>query len=280
MKSLFATSQLTVPNLPALDSSTYGQISEYGHLQQIRSTSQSDEPSTEPLTLLPPIPISPTLLVNARTALNPHHIKREPLLGDPFVWELFLKPLAAGYNVGHSLFDYAPFHAIAPRDLDESEKGSFTRTWIVERLRGIISPQLINVKTGALVCLQDTTPALDPIDPCLPTVWGIVGGLARAEPGYQIHHFVVIAQSSTYPPTQKIEEGSLIAIPTFYLDPDRPRIVLSPPSIRQRHIPGTDLWARPLRMKEKKAEETVEKGVPGMDGNQTIEGWVSHIAPL
>jgi hypothetical protein len=104
--------------------------------------------------------------------------------------------------------------------------------------------------------------------------------LARAEPGYQIHHFVVIAQSSTYPPTQKIEEGSLIAIPTFYLDPDRPRIVLSPPSIGQRHIPGTDLWARPLRMKEKKAEETVEKGVPGMDGNQTIEGWVSHIAPL
>jgi hypothetical protein len=33
-------------------------------------------------------------------------------------------------------------------------------------------------------------------------------------------------------------------------------------------------------MKEKKAKETVEKGVPGMDGNQTIEGWVSHIALL
>src|SRR5882757_32821 len=169
MKSLFATSQLTIPNLPALDSSTYCQISEYGHSQQIRSTSQSDEPSTEPLTLLPPIPITPTLLVNARSTLNPHHIKREPLMGDQFVWDLFLKPLSAGYNVGHSLFDYTPFHTIAPWDLDESEKGSFTCTWVIEQLWGILSPQLINVKTGALVYLQDTVPALDSTSPCLPT---------------------------------------------------------------------------------------------------------------
>jgi hypothetical protein len=103
------------------------------------------------------------------------------------------------------------------------------RTWVIEWLWGIFSPQLINVKTRALICLQDTAPALDPINPCLPTIWGIVGGLAWAEPGYQIHHFVVIAQSSTYPPTQETEERSLISIPTFYLDPDRSHITLSPP---------------------------------------------------
>jgi hypothetical protein len=58
------------------------------------------------------------------------------------------------------------------------------RTWIIKRLWEILSSQLINVKMGALVCLQDTVPALNPINPCLPTVWGIIGGLAQAEPGY------------------------------------------------------------------------------------------------
>jgi hypothetical protein len=64
MKSLFATSQLTVLNLPALYSSTYRQVSLYDHSQQNRLTSQSDELSPEPLTLFPPILITPTLLVN------------------------------------------------------------------------------------------------------------------------------------------------------------------------------------------------------------------------
>ena len=85
MKSLFATSQLTILNLPALHSSTYCQISLYNSSQQNISTSQSDELSAEPLTLYPPILITPTLLVNAQSALNPHHIKHEPLMGDQFI---------------------------------------------------------------------------------------------------------------------------------------------------------------------------------------------------
>jgi hypothetical protein len=94
--------------------------------------------------------------------------------------------------------------------------------------------------------------------------------LTQTEPGYQIHHFVVIAQSMIYPPTQETEERSLISIPTFYLDPDRPRIVLSPPSIGQRHIPGTDLWACLLCKRERKVDETVEEGVHGLNENQAV----------
>jgi hypothetical protein len=94
--------------------------------------------------------------------------------------------------------------------------------------------------------------------------------LAQAEPGYQIHHFIVIVQSSTYLPTQETEERSLISIPTFYLDPDQPCIILSPLSIKQRHIPGTDLWAHPSRKREKKVDETVEEGVSGLNENQAV----------
>src|SRR6267154_1416804 len=107
---------------------------------------------------------------------------------------------------------------------------------LIEQLQGILSPQPINVKTGALVCLQDTVPALNPMSPCLPTVWGIVEGLAWAEPEYQIYHFIIIAQSSTYPPPQETDTKSLISIPTFYLNPDRPRTILSPPLIKQHHV--------------------------------------------
>jgi len=78
--------------------------------------------------------VTPTLLADARAVLNPHLIKREPLLGDSTVWELFLKPHSACQNFGHSLLNYAPFHAISPQDLKRVMEEPFTRTWIIERL--------------------------------------------------------------------------------------------------------------------------------------------------
>jgi hypothetical protein len=82
-----------------------------------------------------------------------------------------------------------------------------------------------------------------------------VGGLAQAEPGYQIHHFIIITHSSTYPPTLETEVHPFIAIPTFYLDPDQLHFTLSPPLIGQRPISGTDLWACPLHKGEKEVNE-------------------------
>jgi hypothetical protein len=82
-----------------------------------------------------------------------------------------------------------------------------------------------------------------PLTPCLPTIWGIVSGLAWAKPAYQIHHFIIIAQSLTYPPIHEAETKSLISIPNFYLDPDQLVIKLASPLIRQHHVPGAELWA-------------------------------------
>jgi hypothetical protein len=95
-------------------------------------------------------------------------------------WELFLKPHSACQNFGHLLLDYTPFHAISPQDFERVKEEPFTCTWIIERLRGIPSSQPIIMKTGALVCLQETVHAFSRTNSCLPTVWGVIGGLARA----------------------------------------------------------------------------------------------------
>ena len=218
MNSFFSTSQLTISGPSDPCSGTRPGDGQHAQSQRGLPTSQNDEPSTDPFSLIPSIPITPTLLLNAHAALNPYLIKCEPLLGDTTVWELFLKPHSASYGIGHSLFDYSPFHAISPRDLKDSKEEFSTCTWVIEHLRGSLFPQSICVKAGALVCLQDTIHAFGLTDPRLPTIWGIVGGLAQAKPGYQIHYLIIIAQSLTYPPTHEPEKGLLISIPTFYLD--------------------------------------------------------------
>jgi hypothetical protein len=259
MKSFFSTSQLTIPAPPVAHSSTYPEDGRHVQTQQNISTPQSDDPSVEPFTLIPSIPITPTLLLNTHTALNSYLIKRKRLLGDNTVWKLFLKPHSSSHGIGHSLLDYSPFHTIAPQDLKDTEEEFFTCTWVIEKLWGFFSPQPIYIKTGALVCLQNTVHAFSLTHPRLLTIWGIVGGLAWAEPRYQIHHFIIIAHSLTYPPTSETEIHPFITILTFYLDPDQPCFALSPPLIRQRPVSGTNLWARPLCKREREVNETIER---------------------
>jgi len=85
----------------------------------------------------------------------------------------------------------------------------------------------------------------------------MIDGMAWAEPGYQIHYFTVIAQSNIYPPVNDPIRYSIIAIPTFYLDPDRLPVILSLPSIGQRQMRNTTLWARPLHLGEAEFDGTV-----------------------
>jgi hypothetical protein len=152
MNSFFSTSQLAIPAPPDLRSSTFPKDDRHVQIQRNISTPQSHDPSIEPFTLISPIPITPTLLLNAHAALNPCLIKRKCLLGDSTVWELFLKPLSSGHSIGHSLLDYSPFHAIAPQELKDTEEKFFTHTWVIERLQGFLFPQPICIKTRA-VCL-------------------------------------------------------------------------------------------------------------------------------
>jgi hypothetical protein len=180
-------------------------------------------------------------------------------LGDNIVWELFLKPHSSSHGIGHSLLNHSPFHAIAPQDLKDTEEEFFTHTWVIESLQEFLFPQPIYVKMAALVCLQDTVHVFNLTNPHLLTIWEIVGGLARTEPGYQIHHFIIITHSSTYPPTPETEIHPFIAIPSFYLDPDWPCFALSPSLIGQRPVSDTNLWAHPLCKREKEVNKTIER---------------------
>jgi hypothetical protein len=88
-------------------------------------------------------------------------------------------------------------------------------------------------------------------------MFGMIGGMAWAEPSYQIHYFTVITQSNVYPPVNDPIIYSIIAIPTFYLNPDQLPVILSLPSIGQHQIHDMNLWARPLRLGEAEFDGTV-----------------------
>jgi hypothetical protein len=106
---------------------------------------------------------------------------------------------------------------------------------VIERLRRMSSSQPIILKPGALVFLQDTFHALHISNPHLPSMFEIIGGMAWAEPAadYQIHYFTIIVQSNIYPPVKYPIIYSIIAILTFYLDPNWSSVILLLPLIGQ-----------------------------------------------
>src|SRR6267154_6075779 len=82
MNSFFSTSQLTISGLSDPRSGTCPRDGRHAQSQRGLPTSQNDEPSTDPFSLILSVPITPTLLLNAHAALNPYLIKHKPLLGD------------------------------------------------------------------------------------------------------------------------------------------------------------------------------------------------------
>jgi hypothetical protein len=128
---------------------------------------------------------------------------------------------------------------------------------VIEWLRGISSSQQTILKPRALVFLQDTFHALHISNPRLPSVFGIIRGMAWAKPSYQIYYFVILAQTNAYLPISYPVKYSIIALPTFYLDPNRPPIILSPLLISQHQFHDTDFWACPLCIGETEFDGTI-----------------------
>jgi hypothetical protein len=133
---------------------------------------------------------------------------------------MFFETLNLGRFKGRTLIYFSSFHAIAPQHLKQTKKVSLSLVRVIERLRGVSSFQPIILKPGAFVFLQDTFHTLCILNLRLPSMFGMIGGMAWAEPGYQIHYFTVIAQSNVYLPVNDSIIYSIIAIPTFYLDPN------------------------------------------------------------
>jgi hypothetical protein len=100
----------------------------------------------------------------------------------------------------------------------------------------------------------------------------MIGGMAWAEPGYQIHYFTVIMPSNVYPPVNDPIICSIIAIPTFYLDPDWPPVILSLPSIKQHQICDMNLWAHPLCLGEAKFDGTIMREEEAKEKEGQLDG--------
>ena len=162
---------------------------------QVRQTLniQDDEAHKETSTTNLPITITSNLMEDAQIVFDPSHIRRELVWGDEVIWQTFLETHNLGRFKDRTFIEFAPFHAIAPPHLKRTKKVSLSLVWVIERLRGISSSQQIILKPGALVFLQDTFHAFHISNPCLPSMFGIIGGMAWAEPGYQIHYFVILA---------------------------------------------------------------------------------------
>jgi len=246
--------------------------SKVDHRIQQMSNTQDDESHREASTTNLPITITPHLIDDARTVFDPSRIRREMIWGDETIWQTFFETRNLGRFKGHTLIDFSPFHAIAPQHLKRTKKVSLSLVWVIERLRGVSLSQPIILKPGAFVFLQDTFHALRISNPRLPSMFGMIGGMAWAEPGYQIHYFTVIAQSNVYPPVDDPIIYSIIAIPTFYLDPDRLPVILSLPSIGQRQMRNTNLWARPLRLGEAEFDGTVMKEEEAREKEGQLDG--------
>jgi hypothetical protein len=204
-----------------------------------------------------PITITPHLINDARTVFDPSGIRCEMIWGDETIWQTFFETCNLGRFKGCTLVDFSPFHTIALQHLKRTKKVSLSLVWVIERLRGVSLSQPIILKPEAFIFLQDTFHTLRISNPHLPSMFRMISGMAWAEPGYQIHYFTVIVQSNVYPPVNDPIIYSIIAIPTFYLDPDRLPVILSLPSIGQRQIHDTNLWARPLRLGEAEFDGTI-----------------------
>jgi hypothetical protein len=117
---------------------------------------------------------------------------------------------------------------------------SLSLVWVIEQLRGISSSQQTIIKLRALVFLQDTFYALLISNPCLLSMFGIIGGMAWAKPSYQIYYFVILAQTNIYLPISHPVKYLIITLPTFNFDPNQPPIILSPPLTGQHQFCDTD----------------------------------------
>jgi hypothetical protein len=218
---------------------------------------QDDESRKETLTTKFPIPITSNLMKDAQAVFDPSCIRHKLAWGKEVIWQIFLETHNLGHFKGHTLIEFAPIHAIAPPHLKQTKKVSLSLMWVIEQLRGMSSSQQIILKPGALVFLQDTFHALHISNPRLPIMFGIIGGMAWAEPGYQVHYFVILTQTNTYSPVDYPVKYSIIALPTFYLDSNRPSMILSPLLIGQCQVHDTELWARPLHIGESKFDGTI-----------------------
>jgi len=130
-------------------------------------------------------------------------------------WDQLLYYFSQSRAEGQHVWDYIPFTAISPCYLPS---GIITPAWILEQVRGDVSSDLIKLRPGSAICLQDISRQDAFYDPAAPTVLGTIDHMLWQEEGYQVASISMHVYS---PRGYDFQHAylSFAAIPTHYVDP-------------------------------------------------------------
>jgi hypothetical protein len=130
-------------------------------------------------------------------------------------WDQLLYYFAQGRNMGRWAQDYLPFIAIAPEYLPTDIR---TPAWLLEQIRMDVPSDLIKLRPGSAVCLQDLSLRDSFYAPAIPTMLGVIDRMLWHEEGYQI----ASVGTHVYSPSGydvQFESFCFIAIPISFVDP-------------------------------------------------------------
>ena len=86
-------------------------------------------------------------------------------------WNQLLFYFSQGRAAGRHAWDYIPFTAITPSYLPF---GIRTPAWVLEQVRGDISSELIGLRPGSAICVQDISRQNTFYNPAAPTMLGTI----------------------------------------------------------------------------------------------------------
>ena len=129
-------------------------------------------------------------------------------------WNQLLFYFSQGRAAGRRAWDYIPFTAIAPSYLPLSVR---TPAWILEQVRGDVSSELIRLRPGSAICVQDISRQNTFYNPAAPTMLGTIDRMLWREDGYQVASVCTHVYS---PRGYDFEDEyiSFIAIPIYFID--------------------------------------------------------------
>jgi hypothetical protein len=135
-------------------------------------------PATPPSSPIPPRALSPGPFDYMERTLspdtNPSGMTR---------WNGLLQNFSQGRAAGRNVCDYIPFDAIAPCYLPLSVR---TPAWILDQIRGEIPFEMIKLRPGSAICLQDASFRDVFRTPAIPTMFGTIDRMQWREDGYQV----------------------------------------------------------------------------------------------
>jgi hypothetical protein len=119
----------------------------------------------------PPSPSVPQFSIPESLSYISHDSLQDSSPNDMSQWDQLLVHSSGGQSRGRRAYDYIPFTAIAPHYLRSNTR---TPAWILEQVRGEIPSDLIKLKPGSAICVQDNTLQRAYQAPSAPVMMGVI----------------------------------------------------------------------------------------------------------